>query len=87
MSRINTYTVYYDGVRIVRHYGQPKPWIVRVRARSIKQAYYLVGNHVPYPDPPLRGKVGIVSVDHSYGPVMLKQWPFTFPVDRVDTPW
>ena len=61
-----------------------KPWVIRLRAKSIKQAYWLMGNQVVSPD----GKaVGITQVGHSWGPSMLESWPFSFDISEVDNSW
>lgn len=59
-----------------------KPFIFIVRAKSIKQAYWLVANQ-KLPDKDT--SPGIVSIDHSYGPS--KPWPFSDPLRTVSAHW
>ena len=86
MKRMREYELYTHGDgEISNRYNPrpPKPWIITVRAVSIKQAYWLLANEE------LGGKnrVGIVHVDHSHGPKMLDEWPFDFDVSDVSCPW
>lgn len=99
--RIRNYELYSTGAGDVSNeYGWPKPWVIDVRAKSIKQAYYLVANGIICPDleivpdsdstelKPKRGAdVGITFIDHSHGPEMLKRWRFTFDISEVGNCW
>lgn len=59
-----------------------KPFIFIVRAKSIKQAYWLVANQRPAATD---RSVGVVSIDHSYGPS--KSWPFNDPLRTRSVHW
>lgn len=52
---------------------KPDVWVVEVKAKSIKQAYWVTANAVVAE----RGKAGIVSVDRSSGPGGYFPWPDT----------
>jgi len=86
MKRVKEYELYTHGFgEISNQYPSrgAKPWVIRVRAKSIKQAYWLLGNE----EVGSETKLGIVFVDHSNGPNMLDDWPFSFDVEEVDCPW
>ena len=62
--RRRTYELYCSSPgSIVKYYGRSKPWVIKVRAVSIKQAYWLVGNQVMFD-----GYKGIISLDNCDGP-------------------
>lgn len=98
MARIREYKLYsYGQGSAFSEYARPKPWIVQVRAKSIKQAYWLVANGVVCPgllrmpngslQPRLSYGVGITFVDHSYGPEMVESWSFSFDISEVGNYW
>lgn len=84
-KRIRKYELYsHTGRDISAKYNPShKAWQLLVRAKSIKQAYYLAANGVISNE----GSVGIVFVDHSDGPERLKLWPFTFDISEVRNCW
>ena len=96
-KKIIQYTVYHDGEQASRTY-KAKPWILTIRAESVKQAMDLAAEFIVCPDlvrkknmlrlyPTRKAGVGIVSVDHLDGPKMLKQWPFPFDIGNVGNNW
>ena len=81
---IRTYELYYDGARVYRstyayHTGM---WIMEVRAKSIKQAYFLAYNSVLWKG---RGTTGIKFIDNSQGPDM--GWPFHNAMRKIAPAW
>ena len=87
-KRIREYKLYTQGCGDVtnKYYPQTsKPWILTVRARSIKQAYWLVSNEEVWDGE--KGSVGISFIDHSWGPKMLEKWPFGFNIGEVGNHW
>lgn len=101
-KKIRRHKVFYDGNKASTNTyfytkGGPKPWILTVRAKSTRQAKWAVYNGVVCKDmkmkdgylQPVRGAgIGIVFVDHSWGPVeMLRRWPFPFDISEVGNNW
>lgn len=79
------YKLFSDGPGSVfgKYRTHPRPWIIKVRARSIRQAYWLVAHQQVSID----GGVGITWMDHSHGPEMLDHWPFRFDISEVGNNW
>ena len=72
MPRIRDYEMYSSGPgHATRRYGTPKPWILRIRARSLAEAQSLAESQTPIND---ETGVGIWQLDHSLGPGT----PFSF---------
>jgi hypothetical protein len=70
-TRIRTYDLYSDGAGIWNRWPNPlpspnwdAPFIITVKAKSIRQAYWLAGNRKRLD----ASGVGIVEVDHRDGP-------------------
>jgi hypothetical protein len=73
-ARIRLFELYSDNVGFWTHWPNPlpsrnwdAPFIIRVRAKSIRQAIWLAANRIRLGDPGFLD-VGIVEVDHRDGP-------------------
>ncbi len=90
MKEIRKYELYahdpYDVSDIGRGYTKQgvQPWKLHVRARSTREAYWLIWNQVVSSD---GEEVGIVGIGHSGGPAMLETWPFSFDISEVRNDW
>jgi hypothetical protein len=89
MSTKRIYKVYYNGSKAstsTYFYTQSaqRPWSVRTRAVSAKQARWLVLEGILAD----KSGLGIVSVDHSWGPAAIdSHWPFRFDISEVGNGW